>query len=161
MFVLWGLCVDHWQSMTFPYSCGQTGTSFDSHDVGGQAPLVARSLSVSANVYWGAEALFLGHGKQIVGPFANEKTKKKKEKGVKWRRAGSGERCLAGQGDWDYTPMIFSSSQRKWRGSTREEKTNQCTWEKFTISRPVSDAADCWCLTGCCNRMLTRNKYGD
>lgn len=55
-------------------------TSFDSHDVGGQAPLVARSLSVSANVYWGAEALFLGHGKQIVGPFANEKTKKKRKK---------------------------------------------------------------------------------
>lgn len=120
----------------------------------GTSALVARSLSVSANVCGGAEALFPGQGKQIVGPFANEK----RERGEKRRRAGSGERCLAWQGDRDYTSMTFSSTQRKWRGSTGEEKLNPCTWGKFTISWPVSNTAGCWCHTGCSNRMLTGNK---
>ncbi len=115
----------------------------------GTSALVARSLSASANVCGGAEALFPGQGKQIVGPFANEK----RERGEKRRRAGSAERCLAWQGDRDYTSMTFSSTKRKWRGSTGEEKLNPCTWGKFTISWPVSNTAHCWCLqdvvTGC------------
>lgn len=127
---------------------------------GGTSALVARSLSVSANVCRGAKALFPGQGKQIVGPFANEK-KKRKRREEKRRRAGSGERCLAWQGDRDYTSMTFSSTQRKWRGSTGGEKLNPCTWEKFTISRAVTDTADCWCLTGCSSRMLTENKCSD
>lgn len=46
------------------------------HMTWGTSALVARSLSVSANVCRGAEALFPGQGKQIVGPFANEKKRK-------------------------------------------------------------------------------------
>lgn len=46
----------------------------------GTSSLVAQSLSVSANVCRGAEALFTGQGKQIVVPFANEgKDEGKKE----------------------------------------------------------------------------------
>lgn len=46
--------------------------------------MVARSLSVSANVCRGAGALFPGQGKQIVGPFANEKKEEKQSR--KWRK---------------------------------------------------------------------------
>lgn len=46
---------------------------------GASAP-VARRLSVSANVCRGADALFPGQGKQIVGPFANEKKKPRKSR---------------------------------------------------------------------------------
>lgn len=53
---------------------------------GTSAP-VARSLSVRVNVCWGAEALFPGQGKQIVGPFANEKKSEWEEKeSRKWRK---------------------------------------------------------------------------
>lgn len=98
----------------------------------------------------GAEALLPGQGKHIVGPFANEKKVKAKR-----RRAGSGERCLAGQGGRDYTPVTFSSTQRKCKGSTGEEKLNPCTSvkeggrrkgkKKFSSSQMISDTADCRC----------------
>ena len=50
------------------------------HMMWGTSTLVARSLSVSANVCRGAEALFPGQGKQIVGPFANEKKEKEERR---------------------------------------------------------------------------------
>lgn len=56
-------------------------SSFDSHDVGTSAP-VGRSLSVSANVCRGAEALLPSQGKQIVRPFANKKKEERREQEV-------------------------------------------------------------------------------
>lgn len=99
----------------------------------------------------GAKALLPGQGKHIVGPFANEKKVKEKR-----RRAGSGERCLAGQGGRDYTPVTFSSTRRKCKGSTGEEKLNPCTskkreggreggGKKFSSSQMISNTVDCRC----------------
>lgn len=87
------------------------------HMMWGTSPLVARSLSVSANVCRGAEALFPGQGKQIVGLFANEKKWRSEEKeSRKWGKV------LSWTGDQDYIPMTLSSTQRKWRDQLERRK---------------------------------------
>lgn len=78
----------------------------------------------------GAEALFPGQGKQIVGPFANEKKKRREEKECrKWRKVLS----LTGRPGLHIHDFQFNSEEVE-GGSTGEEKLNPCTWEKFTIS---------------------------
>lgn len=86
------------------------------HMTWGTSALVARSLSVSANVCRGAEALFPGQGKQIVGPFANEKKRERAEKeSRKWRKVLS----LTGRPGLHIHDFQFNSEEVEginWRG---------------------------------------------
>lgn len=91
-------------------------------------------------------------------PHLQMKNNTKKRAGEREAEAGSGERCLAGRREQDYTPMTFSLTRRKWRGSTGEEKLRRCTWEKCVINQSWS--TDCWCCAGCGNRMWSGNKCG-
>lgn len=85
---------------------------------GASAP-VARRLSVSANVCRGADALFPGQGKQIVGPFANEKKnpERAEKESRKWRKVLS----LTGRRGLHSHDFQFNSEEVEginWRGET-------------------------------------------